>query len=244
MSTHHTEINKELTTKTNNEDTIEDTTKSKNKLLTLDKERLKIEKEIIEITDYLNQEGFPGVDKSLIDEEGFPLPGLDLYSIREARNRLIRIQNDHKSLMMEIEKEMEWFFSTEKNKVKHEKEKKIILSEDNKQLVQVFEDDNEDYNKTKIKIPFCYIQSVLSDSPSEEAGFKEGDAIVKFGNVNYNVTNPLEKISAIVKNSINKEINVEVFRKGANESVKLVLIPKQWSGNGVLGCKLSLSQEH
>ena len=65
----------------------------KNEILKLDKTRLNIEKEIFEINDFLNQDGMPGVEKSLIDDEGYPLPNLDLYAIREARQKLIMLKN-------------------------------------------------------------------------------------------------------------------------------------------------------
>lgn len=221
-----------------------DSTSTKNKLLELDKQRLKLEKEILEITNYLCQDGFPGVDKSLIDEEGFPIPGVDHYEIRRARNQLIRTQNDHKNMMLLIESEMISYFSAEKEKVKVEKDNRIIIKEDNKHLVQVFEDDDNSKVKTNIpKIPFCYIQSLLDNSPAYEAGFREGDAVINFGGITHVAGNPLEKISNVVKSNLNREVMVEVIHKNEINPSKLKLVPKTWEGNGVLGCKLVIKLE-
>ena len=203
------------------------------KLLALDKERLRLESKIIEITNWLNQDGYPGVEKSLIDQEGFPLHGLDLPSIREARQKLICTQNDHKNLMLLIEQEMIEYFSEEKI------EKKVIkniVEDDKTNLVQVFEDD--DKPKFDIKIPFCYIQQCYEKGPAYEAGFRENDMFVDIGGVTHLISNPLEKVATIVKNNINKVIKCEILRE--TTLLKLDLVPKEWEGNGVLGMKIGI----
>jgi len=58
-------------------------------LLELDKQRTLIEQEIFELTDFLTGEGMPGINGSLIDREGFPIPNVDHMAIRTARNKLI-----------------------------------------------------------------------------------------------------------------------------------------------------------
>lgn len=58
-------------------------------LLELDKKRLAMEKQIFDLTDFLNSNGMPGVTGSLIDREGFPIPNVDLFAVRTARNKLI-----------------------------------------------------------------------------------------------------------------------------------------------------------
>lgn len=210
----------------------------KQHLLKLDNERLLLEKDITDITDYLCQDGWPGVDKPLIDEQGFPLNNLNLYEIREARNKLIRMQNDHKNLMLEIEKEMQEYFELEKSKNQEIREKKKYFKEEDTHLIQVFEDELE--TNKRLEIPFCYIQAVLENSPAQKAGFKEGDGIIYFGNVSGKTQNPLEKISVLVKSKINSEINVDIIRGNEKDVLKLKLNPSNWEGNGLLGCKLVL----
>lgn len=62
---------------------------TKKNLLKLDDQRKIMEQEIFDLTDYLNSDGMPGVDGSLIDKEGFPIPNVDHMAIRTARNKLI-----------------------------------------------------------------------------------------------------------------------------------------------------------
>ena len=54
---------------------------SRDYLLGLDKQRLKLEDEIMQLTNFLNSEGMPGVDGSLIDREGFPIANVNLIVI-------------------------------------------------------------------------------------------------------------------------------------------------------------------
>lgn len=42
----------------------------------------------MEISEYLESPGMPGVKGSLVDNEGFPLANIDLFEVRKLRNRL------------------------------------------------------------------------------------------------------------------------------------------------------------
>ena len=42
----------------------------------------------------------------MVDKEGFPLAGVDIYSVRTMRNKLIYMKNDHSKLMTQIDKEL------------------------------------------------------------------------------------------------------------------------------------------
>ena len=86
-------------------------------LLKLDQEKKTIESEIADLIDYLTGEGMPGVEGSLVDSEGYPLPNLDLYAIRNARRTLIMKKNDLTALIDKIESKMASYFE-EVNKKK------------------------------------------------------------------------------------------------------------------------------
>lgn len=45
-----------------------------------------------------------GMNESLLDAEGFPRADIDVYAVREARHKIICLQNDLKATMSEIEK--------------------------------------------------------------------------------------------------------------------------------------------
>jgi 26S proteasome non-ATPase regulatory subunit 9 len=217
-------------------------------LLELDKKRTQIEKEIFDLTEFLTGPGMPGVEGKLIDREGFPIAGVDLMAVRVARNKLIMYQNDLKSIMKVIEENMALFFKNaqEENQIIPEKEKYEDKSEPLK--VQVFEEENKPVQMI-LNLPFAWIDFVSEGSPAEEAGLKAGDGIILFDTLYYGLTNnPLQKIAEIVSKNVEKGINVQIMRKSVingievTEFPKIVLTPHKWSGQGVLGCKLKLSE--
>ena len=215
---------------------------NKEYLLDLDKKRHVLEKTIIELTDFLNQDGWPGVDKPLIDEQGYPLPGLDLFSIREARQKLIMTQNDHKSLMHLIEEKMSEYFKLQRENNKEDtNNKEFVFSknpeDEDKHLVQVFEDDIQE---KQIRIPFAYVNSVIVDSPAYKAGLRDDDGIISFCDITSTMQNPLEKVSLLVRSNENKEIKLIIVKKGQLNTSEITLLPQKWEGNGLLGCRLVL----
>ena len=73
-------------------------------LLELNEKRNKIEKEMIEIVELLeNMNGKPGLKNRLIDDEGFPRDDVDIFEARKLRNRHACLQTDHKTLMKDLE---------------------------------------------------------------------------------------------------------------------------------------------
>ena len=221
----------------------------RDELLKLDSERKEIEKEIFKLTEYLTGEGMPGVDGSLVDKEGFPLPNLDLYSIREARHTLIMKQNDLKHLMETIESKMaiyfteinqnkpqESVFSDKKKEEIDDKEPIAILAPQSKPK---FTPSSETYE------PFATVTEVTSGSPAEESGLIQGDSIISFDTIltKGKSPNPLQTLAKLASDKINQKIPVKIIRKnseGILEAIDLSLIPHHWSGRGILGCKLNL----
>lgn len=52
-------------------------------------ERSSMETEMAEIAQRLSGPGMPGLRGSLVDAEGFPMPGVDLYAVRETFSSLL-----------------------------------------------------------------------------------------------------------------------------------------------------------
>lgn len=67
-------------------------------------EKQRLEDNIEALTEFLTGPNMPGLSGNLIDEEGFPRADVDLYQVRDARNKIARYQNDHRAVMKEIEK--------------------------------------------------------------------------------------------------------------------------------------------
>ena len=220
-------------------------------LLKLDKQRLEIEKEINELTDFLTQPGMPGIDGNLIDKDGFPIAGVDLYAVRQARQKLIMKQNDLKNLMNIIETKMSKYFE-DINK-ENKKEDELNFNQNNNNYINkeepiaipVLEEKIQNNNNNIKKEPFITITEITEKSPAEEAGLKVNDNIITFDNILYKGVskNPLQTLAEIVKDKIGQDIPIEILRKNDDNILEvkhLTLRPHIWEGRGVLGCKLNL----
>ena len=154
------------------------------------------------------------------------------------------LQNDLVNLMNIIEKNMQIYFKNEGEKVQiQEKTEKVIETEPI--TISVTEEPKDNKKQSNdLKLPFARIDVVSPNSPAEEAGLKEGDKITLFEYVTYADGDPLKKIAEIVGKKIGQAIKVEVMRKEKLSDhddherliyVLIELIPKTWSGQGVLG---------
>lgn len=96
--------------------------------------------------------------------------------------------------------------------------------------------------------PFAIIDEVSPNSPASEAGIKENDVLIRFGNVNSTNHRDFRAIAELLPlaASENKSILVAVRRKtselgGVVELTKtevLELKPRVWGGRGLLGCHI------
>lgn len=51
----------------------------------------------------------------LVDEESYPRSDIDIYKVREARQKIICLQNDHRELMTQIESLLHRFHAEERS---------------------------------------------------------------------------------------------------------------------------------
>ena len=96
--------------------------------------------------------------------------------------------------------------------------------------------------------PFAIIDEVSPNSPASEAGIKENDVLIRFGNVNSTNHRDFRAIAELLPLAAgeNKSILVAVRRKtselgGVVELTKteiLELKPRVWGGRGLLGCHI------
>ncbi|KAJ3051971.1 26S proteasome non-ATPase regulatory subunit 9 [Rhizophlyctis rosea] len=154
-----------------------------------------------------------GMDDPLVDREGFPRGDVDIYAVRHARTTIIRLRNDLKAKMSEIESAL------------HAVHTQAQL-EKNMAGTQPPARPTED-------IPFAAINGVAPDSPANEAGLERGDKVVRFGHVDVTNHQGLKALSDLVAVSENKIIRVLVLRD--NTPKTLFVTPHKWSGRGMLG---------
>ena len=195
---------------------------SREVVLKLSEEKEKIEKEIKDLVDYLCGPDMPGIKGSLTDSEGFPLAGVDLYRIRQSRQRYNILNNDYTAVMQKIESEIHAYFgSPDTFASKNISEQPIRL--------EVGLNDNP--------IPFAEISEVTELSPAYNAGLRIGDKIIAFGLVNYANHDALNGLSRFVRESEGKRVKIKVLKPLDNSLVDLVVTPMRWEGTGILGCR-------
>lgn len=78
-------------------------TSRKEQVLKLIERKDKIERTINDYGHLLAANGNVGMTESLVDDFGFPRNDIDVYQVRGARNQIICLQNDLKTLLKEIE---------------------------------------------------------------------------------------------------------------------------------------------
>lgn len=84
--------------------------------------------------------------------------------------------------------------------------------------------------------PIVVVNLVSPNSPAEEAGIQVRDLIISFGSITSSSFKDLAQIGELVKNSQNQQVRVKVKRD--NKIEELILIPKTWTGRGLLGCNI------
>ena len=75
-------------------------------------------------------------------------------------------------------------------------------------------------------------------SPADIAGIRYDDLVIEFGSLNATNFKELTQISDIVKHRQNERVLIRVQRD--NKIHELQLVPKVWSGRGLLGCNVVL----
>ncbi|KAG0710673.1 26S proteasome non-ATPase regulatory subunit 9 [Chionoecetes opilio] len=197
-----------------------------------DKDRL--EHTLKELWDVLKTNNV-GLNEPLIDSEGYPRNDIDVYQVRHARHQIKCLQNDHTALLRRIEEGLA-----------------VVLSPSASSTF----DPNGTSASTPAQTtePFARVDRVIPGSPANMADLvpslsifrtlclrslpqgSEGDLLTKFGSVHAENFRSLTDVAQVVQHSVNSPVQVCVQR--SEDSVSLALVPRQWSGRGLLGCNL------
>ncbi|KAI9144809.1 hypothetical protein BKA69DRAFT_1172754 [Paraphysoderma sedebokerense] len=179
-------------------------------------EKDKIENEINEYNAVLTSHGVT-FDTALVDAEGFPIPNVDLYAVRSAKNQIIRLKNDHKALMNQIEKTLHTLHSLPPEPTSSATASPESLP------------------------PFAIVNAVAPDSPAKEAGLVKDDLIIRFGSLDKQNNNDLKALPELVSKNEGKSLQILIKRTsttGETQFVNLELRPHKWNGRGLLGCHI------
>ena len=144
-------------------------------------------------------------------------------TVRQARNRLATLHSDHFQLMKTIEQNLYELHSIAKQNKENDNESDVPISTTPVQSQNPIDEEG-----------FVVVNSVAEGSPAQQTGLRAQDVVVSFGSVTkHNCPSHLKPIGELVQNSENVPILVKVKRDGKIQTISV--IPKKWSGRGLLG---------
>ncbi|KAI8984369.1 hypothetical protein BDF20DRAFT_817082 [Mycotypha africana] len=200
-----------------------------------------IEKQLRDLNESLESTG-AGMSEPLIDNAGFPLAELDIHAIRINRNAAIRLRNDHRAVMSDVEKVLHKIHEANRRKRENDSQQNASLSTEKNELQNSKNTATVDLlNQQQQAIttpPFAIVNAVAPDSPAYEAGLRRNDKIVQFGHVNANNHDQLRALNTLVSTSENRQIPITIMRDSSS-TVRLIVTPRSgWGGRGTLGCHI------
>lgn len=89
--------------------------------------------------------------------------------------------------------------------------------------------------------PILIVTLVMPSSPAEHCGIQKDDEILEFGSINNDNFKELNQIIELVKHRQNQPIALKVKRNAT--TVDITLVPKTWSGRGLLGCNIVIPNQ-
>ncbi len=202
-------------------------------------ERETLESEMASISERLSAPGAPGLRGALVDREGFPIPGVDLYAVRADRGRYATLRNDHVALTAEVERAIaDLHASAPSSSGRHADASAPAASAPaapSRPPVVVAAPPPG----SSPGIPFAIIDDVTPGSPAHDAGLAVGDRVVAFGGVTAErnpSSDPLPAVAARLAACENVPVPALVIRRGARVEVQVT--PRRWGGRGLLGCHM------
>lgn len=91
-------------------------------------------------------------------------------------------------------------------------------------------------SETIHSVPILIVTMVSPTSPADACGIRSNDEILEFGSINHSNFKELKQISELVMHRQNQPIALKVKRQDVVHHITLV--PKVWSGRGLLGCNI------
>jgi 26S proteasome regulatory subunit N4 len=209
----------------------------------------------------INDEPPAGIKDSLIDQEGFPRNDIDIFAVRVKRKRLAEINYDYKQLMKQMEEITQTLFSLGPSReIIESPSTEAKVKSDGNNSASVTSSSSVTINPKELR-PIAILDEVFLDSPAYQAGIRNQDQLICFGEITYTTTNYLQAIAQLVGQSVQRPISVIIRRTSAStsssssatanwssnnassttieEDIQVVLTPRPWGGRGLLGCHLT-----
>ena len=137
------------------------------------------------------------------------------------------MQNDLKDILKAIEEGLTTYFTEKKDIPNSSLPSSSKISQNNK---------SEALMNCELE-PFLIVSFVSENSPGSLAGIQANDRILTFGSINCKNFKDLHQIGELVNDSKNHQIKIKIRR--IENDVELILTPKTWNGQGLLGFKIN-----
>eukprot|EP00752_Nemacystus_decipiens_P014727 g13116.t1 len=210
----------------------------KKELIMLEAQRDALELEADAIAGELNSPGANGeppvgVKGPLVDSDGYPLAGVDLFNVRAKRHRFNCIQTDHKAVMSKLEKSLHVLHAARSARPTPTPSAARPSSSPAHALAAPSALAGDSL------VPIAKVNEVSDGSPAATAGLEVGDLVLRFGGIDISHPKGLGGVVDVVREKEGQEVPVTVLRGAERDGVKdLTLVPKTWSGRGLLGVHL------
>ncbi|KAG5973997.1 hypothetical protein E4U58_003773 [Claviceps cyperi] len=205
----------------------------------LQRRKSNLEQELEALSGVLESQGV-NMETPLITSDGFPRSDIDVAKIRTTRARVIRLKNDYKDLMTKLEQHVHELFASIGYDTDEDHENRIINGQAMSTSSGVGSVPSS--GARGAYQPFAKINSVVRDSPADEAGLQQGDEIRNFGYINGSNHENLTKVAECVQENEGRAIFITVLRPmdaARRQEMNLTITPtRDWGGRGMLGCHI------
>ncbi|TGZ65517.1 hypothetical protein CRM22_005830 [Opisthorchis felineus] len=190
----------------------------------LSSRKASLEREIQTFSEVLQANGNVGLHAPLVDREGFPRSDIDLVAVRVARNNIIRLNNDHKQVMNELEGCLHHL---------HELARQAGPAPQTE-----VKEEPKIQSTTTAKAPqlraFLVVEEVQPGGVAESVGLEVGDRITQFGSVSAENFERLSDISTVMHNTPpNIPILLTVIKPSKDNSLYELELKKPSGGIGL-----------
>ncbi|THD26050.1 26S proteasome non-ATPase regulatory subunit 9 [Fasciola hepatica] len=210
----------------------------RDKIQSLSLQKSDIEREIQSQSEILSMNGGIGLKGSLLDPEGYPRNDIDIVAVRTARNRIIRLNNDHRTVMIALEDALHQMHGLLRQVGSDERvEQDMCLDHEHSYSVPPSQ---------TVLAPFLLIDDVRPGSMAEQSGLQVNDIISRFGSVTADNFSSLQDISSVLHNTPpqgtipvvvhrksmqNKTYHIELIKPSDASAIGLHVtpLPKPWT---------------
>ncbi|CAN0149107.1 unnamed protein product, partial [Ectocarpus fasciculatus] len=158
-----------------------------------------------------NGEAPVGVKGALVDSDGFPMAGFDLFNVREKRHRFNCIQTDHKAVMSRIEKSLHALHDARLARPSPlpTASSSVTAATPPTSSSSLAGGDSAATASMSLA-PIAKVNQVSEGSPASAAGLAVGDLVLRFGRVDISHPKGLGGVVDVVREKEGQEVPVTV----------------------------------